>query len=173
MLFSKSRWGLVPGAFVFDGSDLRGQCSGCEDLEDRAKLDLFAEKMEQLVFLTELSGFDGKDHLIDATGVGDFDLPTLDLFETCHDLLDLMRVDEHALDAGGGVYATDNTTETGAGTPTAAWGAVEVTEIASGESDERVGLVEGRDDDFADFAILELDTGVGMADFDEGAVGEM
>lgn len=57
--------------------------------------------MQQLVFLMEVAGFHIEDHLVDAAGVDDLDLPTLDILEAGHDLFHLMGVDEHALDAGG------------------------------------------------------------------------
>ena len=129
--------------------------------------------MEQLVLLVELPGLDGQDHLVDAAGVGDLDLPPLDLLEPGHDLLDLMRVHEHALDAGRGVHAAHDAAQARAGSAASARGAVQVAQVARGQPDERVGFVERGDHHLADLAVLERDAGVRVANLHVGAVGQV
>ena len=69
--------GSIPGALVFDGLDLGGQGAGGQNFELGAQLDLLAELVKQFVLAFEAAGFDVQGHLVDAAGVGDFDLPAL------------------------------------------------------------------------------------------------
>ena len=164
---------LIPFALVFDGLDLGRQRAGGQHLEFGAQLDALAEEVQQLVFLMEVAGFDVEDHLVDAAGVDDFDLPPLDVLEAGHDLFHLMGVDEHALDARGGVHAAHDAAEARAGAAAGAGRAVDVGEVARGEADERVRLVERGHDDFAHFAVLQRDARIGMADFHVAAVRDV
>ena len=158
---------------VFDGSDLRGQAAGSQHTQFGAQFDLFAELVQQLFFALEAAGFHKQGHFVDAAGVGDFDLPTLDFFKAAHDLFNLMRVHKHAHDAGGGVHAAHNAAKARAGAAAGAGAAVNVRKVARGKADERVGLVEGRHHDFAHFAVLQRDARVRMADFHVAAVGNV
>lgn len=84
---------------------------GASTLSSGRSLMRSPEEVQQLVFLMEVAGFHIEDHLVDAAGVDDLDLPTLDVLEAGHDLFHLMGVDEHALDAGGGVHASHDAAE--------------------------------------------------------------
>lgn len=103
---------------------------GASTLSSGRSLMRSRKEVQQLVFLMEVAGFHIEDHLVDAAGVDDLDLPTLDILEAGHDLFHLMGVDEHALDAGGGVHAAHDAAEARAGTPAGAGGAIDVGQVA-------------------------------------------